>query len=94
MTAASGEPVISSMSLDQFPDVPSFRPSDGGITAYQLWRLQKKKTEIRKKHLDHWNATRDKTGTGRPVDAIISPMAAYAAPPHGKNRYVAAMNDT
>ncbi|KAJ7293099.1 general amidase [Mycena rebaudengoi] len=28
------------------------------------------------------------TGTGRPVDAIISPVAAYTAPPHGMNRYV------
>jgi amidase len=76
------------MALEYSPDVPSFRPSTEGIKAYELWQLQKKKSEIRKKHLDHWNATKTLTGTGRPVDAIIAPMAAYAAPPHGKNKSV------
>lgn len=77
------------MSLEQFADAPSFRPSDEGIKAYELWQLQKRKGEIRKSHLDHWNSTRVLTSTGRPVDAIVSPMAPYAAPPHGKNRHVA-----
>ena len=30
----------------------------------------------------------ERTGTGRPVDAIISPAVAYAAVPHGLNTYV------
>ncbi|KAK0493703.1 hypothetical protein EDD18DRAFT_1107701 [Armillaria luteobubalina] len=38
-----------------------------------------------------WIKTRDHStekimGTGRPVDAIITPVAPYAAPPHGLNR--------
>jgi len=40
---------------------------------------------LRKSHLDHWEKTVDCTGTGRPVDAIISPAVAYAAVPHGLN---------
>lgn len=43
---------------------------------------------LRKSHLDHWNKTTANTGTGRPVDAIISPAVAYTAVPHGLNTLV------
>lgn len=51
----------------------------------QLWQLHTEKRALRKAYLDHWNATRNKTNTGRPVDAIISPAVAYTACPHGLN---------
>lgn len=38
----------------------------------KLWQLHKEKRELRKSYLDHWNSTIDRTGTGRPVDAIIT----------------------
>ncbi len=89
-TSPTGEPVISTMSPD--PDVAgteaSFRPGKAGISAYQLWQTQKRKRELREEYLAHWQQTAGTTGTGRPVDAIISPAAAYAAPPHGKNKCV------
>ncbi|KAF4583552.1 hypothetical protein EYR38_002304 [Pleurotus pulmonarius] len=50
-----------------------------------LWQLHKEKRELRKSHLDHWESTIADTGTGRPVDAIISPAVAYTAVPHGLN---------
>lgn len=53
----------------------------------KLWQLQKEKRILRKSYLDHWEATVAETGTGRPVDAIISPATAYPAPPHGLNTY-------
>lgn len=59
-----------------------------GTTAYQLWQLQKKKGDIRREYLDYWESTIQISGTGRPVDAIISPVAPFAAPPHGMNRSV------
>ncbi|KAF5311010.1 hypothetical protein D9619_007734 [Psilocybe cf. subviscida] len=52
---------------------------------YELWKLHEEKRHLRKSHLDHWNATAAQTGTGRPVDAIISPAVAYTAVPHGLN---------
>lgn len=61
------------------------------LSAYKLWQLQKKRAEMRKNHLDLWESTVSLTGTGRPVDAIISPVASYAAVPHGKNRCVLAI---
>ncbi|KAF4564834.1 hypothetical protein EYR36_002774 [Pleurotus pulmonarius] len=50
-----------------------------------LWQLHKEKRELRKSHLDYWESTIADTGTGRPVDAIISPAVAYTAVPHGLN---------
>ncbi|KAJ7259576.1 general amidase [Mycena haematopus] len=54
-------------------------------TAHELWQLHTEKRELRKSHLDHWRATVSRTGTGRPVDAIIAPAVAYTAVPHGLN---------
>lgn len=59
-----------------------------GISAFQLWGLQKERRQLRKAYLDHWQATSEGTGTGRPVDAIIAPCAPFAAPPHGCMRSV------
>ncbi|KAH7099778.1 general amidase [Auriculariales sp. MPI-PUGE-AT-0066] len=55
------------------------------IDAYSLWRVHKRIEDIRIEFLDRWNDTLKTTGTGRPVDALISPTAPYPAPPHGMN---------
>jgi len=92
-TAPSGEPLINNMSLavegsDAHAERAAFRPLPDGLSAYELWQVQKRKLGLRQEYLDHWNSTAALTGTGRPVDAIISPMAPYVAPPHGKNKSV------
>src|SRR5882762_4320806 len=74
-----------------FPGDPAnafLRPSPDGITAYQLWQLHKKMRDLRKEYLDYWQSTVQSTWTGRPVDAIICPVAPYAAPPHGMHKFV------
>jgi amidase len=67
------------------PEPPAYREKHKK-NAYQLWQTQKQKRLLRKEYLDRWQATQSITGTGRPMDAIISPVAPYAAPPHGHNR--------
>ncbi|KIM85248.1 hypothetical protein PILCRDRAFT_5587 [Piloderma croceum F 1598] len=91
VTASTEEPVIQSMLPGVTSSNTAFVASIGdGVTAYQLWQLQKKTRDIRSEYpVDHWESTVQISGTGRPVDAIISPVAPYAAPPHGKNRYTA-----
>ena len=42
---------------------------------------------VRARALAHWNATRGRTSTGRPVDAIICPTAATLAVPHDGIRW-------
>ncbi|KAF9814802.1 hypothetical protein IEO21_04910 [Rhodonia placenta] len=97
--ALSGEPLIQSMSptVDAHAyalDEPFARTVVGErrhLSAYEartiprLWQLHKEKRALRKSHLDHWEATAARTGTGRAVDAIISPVEPYAACPHGCN---------
>lgn len=91
----SGEPVISSMVPESSQAVvTTFRPKKGGLTAYQLWQVQKERKDLRAKYLEYWNNTVARTGTGRPVDAIICPAAPYAAPPHGQNRSAIPVRNT
>lgn len=37
------------------------------------------KREFQKRYLDYWNSTAELTGTGRPVDALIMPLAPFPA---------------
>ncbi len=71
--ALSGEPLIT-------PLAPSEPKS---LTTYEYWQLTLRRNKYIKGHLDHWEATAAATGTGRPVDAIISPVNASAPSPHG-----------
>ncbi|KAG6888339.1 hypothetical protein C0995_009086 [Termitomyces sp. Mi166 len=89
----SGEPLITTMLPEDEvhpsglsePFVKTLVGEASHLSAYDLWQLQKEKRELRKSHLDHWEGTVSRTGTGRPVDAIISPAVAYTAVPHGLN---------
>ncbi|KAF9261689.1 general amidase [Marasmius fiardii PR-910] len=89
----SGEPLIKSMAPENDGHVPVVeKPYVNHLvgesyhrSTYELWQLHKEKRELRKSHLDYWEATIRRTGTGRPVDGIISPAVAYPAVPHGLN---------
>lgn len=83
-TAKTGEPVIRTMALEGNTDTPRFELPATSLSAFELWQVQKKRAEMRKEHLDLWESTKSLTGTGRPVDAIISPTAPYTATPHGQ----------
>ncbi|RDB26908.1 Acetamidase [Hypsizygus marmoreus] len=89
----SGEPLIHTMrpvtdEYERILDEPYVKELVGEPvhrSAYELWQLHKEKRALRKSHLDHWERTVERTGTGRPIDAIISPAVAYTAVPHGLN---------
>jgi amidase len=89
VTSQTGEPILKSMS--------NFGPSsstseagvyikDAGISAFELFQIQTRRATLRKEYLDYWQSTKSSTSTGRPVDAIISPVAPFPPTPHGKNR--------
>ncbi|KAI0361655.1 general amidase [Trametes cingulata] len=83
-TASTGEPRITSMSPEADALVDTGVHYSPGISAYELWQVQKKRIALREEYLAHWRATAERTGTGRPVDAIICPVAPFPPPPHGK----------
>lgn len=49
------------------------------FNATEIMENQVDKREAQKEYMDYWNSTQEVTGTGRPVDAIISPLAPFAA---------------
>lgn len=46
------------------------------------------KREMQKEYMEYWNSTKELTKTGRPVDAVISPAAPFAAARPTKYAYV------
>lgn len=67
-------------------DILDSRATETKVSAYQLWQMHKQKRNLREEYLQLWEDTVKVTGTGRAVDAIISPVVAYTAIAHGKNR--------
>jgi len=46
------------------------------------------KRQFQKEYMEYWNSTKDITGTGRPVDALLAPLAPFpAARPEGYKYY-------
>jgi amidase len=83
VTSQTGEPILRSMS-DSGTSETEIYIKDTGISAFELFQIQKRRTALRKEYLDYWLSTKTSTSTGRPVDAIISPVAPFPPPPHGK----------
>lgn len=84
VTSQTGEPILKSMAETNATEGTTFIGSKG-ISAFELFKIQKKRAVLRKEYLDHWQSTSVSTSTGRPVDAIISPVAPFPPPPHGQN---------
>ncbi|KAH9946646.1 general amidase [Amylocystis lapponica] len=86
-SSATGEPMINSMHPDADPmEIPPSRRPRDPLSAFEFWQLTKERRALRKQMLDYWESSISRTGTGRPVDAVISPVAPYPAMPHGEMR--------
>jgi amidase len=81
--ADSGEPLLADMAPEREDVAQEPKP---GLSAYELWQVHKTKRALREEYLRAWNATAGRTSTGRPIDAIVAPVAACVAPPHGMNK--------
>lgn len=79
--ALSGEPIA-----PQVVVAYGTKPSEP-FTASQIAKNNVAQREYQKEYMDYWNSTQDLTGTGRPVDAIISPLAPYPAARREKYHY-------
>ena len=72
---------------DNMTEIPSWGSKGKRcLTTYELWQLHKQRRKLQREYLEHWRVSASETGTGRPIDAIIAPVAPYAAPPHGMNK--------
>ncbi|KAF8273107.1 amidase signature domain-containing protein [Lactarius quietus] len=87
ITSQIGEPLLKSMEGTNTIEGATLL-GNKVISAFELFKIQKQRAALRKEYLDQWHSTRASTSTGRPVDAIISPVAPSPPPPHGKNMNV------
>ena len=89
VASQTGEPILKSMSdfnISSGASEAGVYIKDTGVSVFELFQIQKRRAALRKEYLDYWQSTKSSTSTGRPVDAVISPVAPFPAPPHGKNR--------
>lgn len=77
----SGEPPVSQL-LPFFGTAPREQAKATDIAANNV-----AKREYQKEYIDYWNSTAELTGTGCPVDAIIAPVAPFAAARPGLYNY-------
>jgi amidase len=77
--ALSGEPMSPQVAFYQSLE-REFTGSEIAATNVEIRRLQKE-------YMEYWNSTTEKTGTGRPVDAVISPVAPFPAARREKYTY-------
>ena len=77
--ALSGEPMS-----DQ---VKFYDSLDREFTASEIAATNVELRSLKKEYLDYWNSTKQKTSTGRPVDAVICPLAPFPAARPGKYTY-------
>ncbi|KAF2472463.1 amidase [Lindgomyces ingoldianus] len=69
--ALSGEPLA-----DQ---VKFYAKLDKEFSASEIAATNVKLRELKKEYMEYWNSTAGKTSTGRPVDAVIAPLAPFPA---------------
>ncbi|KAH8898429.1 amidase [Thozetella sp. PMI_491] len=52
------------------------------LTVFETWQNQHRKTLLAQKVLEKWQATEERTGTGRPIDGLIMPSTPFPAIRH------------
>ncbi|KAI9743014.1 MAG: Acetamidase [Claussenomyces sp. TS43310] len=77
----SGEPMGTALA-SAFGDKPFEE-----YTGSRIAQVNVAKRQYQKEYLDYWNRTAELTGTGRPVDAFIAPLAPFAAARPGMYDY-------
>ena len=58
------------------------------VNATEIAEVNIAKREYQKEYMEYWNSTRDLTGTGRPVDAFLMPLAPFAAARPTRYKYL------
>ena len=58
------------------------------VNATKIAEVNIAKREYQKEYMEYWNSTKDQTGTGRPIDAFLMPLAPFAAPRPTRYKYL------
>ena len=77
----SGEPIASQVAM-AYGKEPTPQAD-----ATQIGANNVAKREFQKSYMDYWNSTSSLSGTDRPIDAIVIPVAPFAATREGRFKY-------
>ena len=77
--ALSGEPMA--------PQVSLYQNEMKEFTATEIAETNVAMRALKKEYMEYWNSTASGTGTGRPVDAVISPLAPWPAARRERYKY-------
>jgi amidase len=77
--ALSGEPMIEQISF--------FKKLEKEFLASEVAATNVELRTLKKEYMEFWNSTEKVTATGRPIDAVISPLAPWPAARPGKYNY-------
>ncbi|KAI4190375.1 MAG: hypothetical protein L6R41_000827 [Letrouitia leprolyta] len=83
--ALSGEPMSQQIANTYGGDLSTKPPKDAAFIAAN----NVTKREYQKEYMEYWNSTAKLTGTGKPVDVVISPLAPFSAARPGTYSYYA-----
>ncbi|KAF3025950.1 hypothetical protein E8E14_014966 [Neopestalotiopsis sp. 37M] len=75
---ATGEPLPTNVDRIFGPGNPSLK----SMTVFETWRNQHAKSILAQRFLERWQKTAEQTGTGRPIDALITPSTPFPAIRH------------
>lgn len=78
--ALSGEPMAKQVSL--------YEAGMKEYTASEISEINVKMRQLKKEYMDYWNSTAKETSTGRPIDAVISPVAPWPAARELRYKYI------
>ena len=92
-TYDGGTDVHSAFSLSSEPIIPQISSLYGSCptppkTAIDIAAVNRDLRTYKKEYMDYWNSTASLTGTGRPVDAFVMPVAPFAAARPERYRYL------
>ncbi len=57
-------------------------------TADKIWEINLRLREYQKEYMEYWNGTARQTKSGKPVDAILTPVAPFAALQFGNTFHI------
>jgi amidase len=85
-----GKDVHSAFALSDEPMAPQvslYQSLDKEFTASEIATTNVELRGLKKEYMEYWNSTINQTGTGRPVDAVISPVAPFPAARRERFKY-------
>ncbi|PQE33815.1 general amidase protein [Rutstroemia sp. NJR-2017a WRK4] len=88
-----GKDIHNALALSGEPVIPQLKKHFGTLkpqmAGFDIAEVNRKKREFQKEYMEYWNSTAELTGTGRPVDAIITPLAPMPANIRTSSNYIA-----